>query len=134
MKRLIVFIALLCAATLSSTATPPTTNAAEGAKKEQAVVKFDEPVMLMGVTLKGTYLFVHDDEAMARGEACTYVYQGTASVRDKLVVSFHCTPKERSKATRFTMRSIQTAPGLNELTEFQFIGSTEGHLVPVMVN
>ena len=134
MKRLIVFIALLCAATLSSSSTPSITNAAEAAKKERAVVKFDQPVILMGVTLKGTYLFVHDDEAMARGEACTYVYKGAAEVRNNLVFSFHCKPKERSRVARFTVRSVQTSPGQNELTEFQFSGSTEAHLVPVIVD
>jgi len=133
MKRLLVFVALLCAATLSSSLAPSVKSAPESAKKEKAVVKFDQPVMLMGAMLKGTYLFVHDDEAMARGDACTYVYKGVAEVRDKLVVSFHCKPKERSKAAHFTVRSVQISPGQNELTEFQFGGRTETHLVPVIV-
>ena len=38
--------------------------------------KFDYNVTLMDIPLKGEYLFVHDDAAMARGEACTYVYKG----------------------------------------------------------
>jgi hypothetical protein len=133
MKRLLVFVALLCAATLSSSSAPSTTSAAEAATKERAIVKFDKPVMLMGAVLKGTYLFVHDDQAMARGDACTYVYKGEAELRNKLVVSFHCKPKDRSKVDRFTVRSIETPEGQNELTEFQFSGSTEAHLVPVMV-
>jgi hypothetical protein len=108
-------------------------SAAEAVTKEKAVAKFDKPVMLMGVVLKGTYLFVHDNEAMARGDACTYVYKGVAELRDKLVVSFHCKPKDRTKVARFTVRSVQTSEGQHELTEFQFSGSTESHLVPVMV-
>ena len=50
------------------------------ARKEQAVTNFSQPVKLMGVTLKGEYLFVHDDAAMARGETCTFVYKGDAEI------------------------------------------------------
>jgi hypothetical protein len=78
---------------------------------------------------------------MARGDACTYVYsdactyvyKGEAELRNKLVVSFHCKPKDRNKVAHITVRSIETPEGQNELTEFQFSGSTEGHLVPVIV-
>jgi hypothetical protein len=133
MKRLLVFVVLLCAATLSSSSALPVMSASETATKERAIVKFDKPVMLMGVVLKGTYLFVHDDRAMARGDACTYVYKGEAELRNKLVASFHCKPKDRSKVDRFTVRSIENPEGQDELTEFQFSGRAEGHLVPVMV-
>jgi hypothetical protein len=131
MKSFLLFIALLCAVTLSSSSAPSVTNAANAAKKERAVVKFDQPVKLMGVTLKGQYLFVHDDEAMARGEACTFVYKGEAENPNNLVVSFHCTPAARGKADYFTVRTLLTSPGQYELREFQFSGSTEAHLVPV---
>jgi hypothetical protein len=69
MKSLLLLGALLCAVALSSTAVG--SKAANTAKKQKATVLFNEPVSLMGVTLKGQYLFVHDDAAMARGEACT---------------------------------------------------------------
>ena len=85
----------------------------------------------MGVTLQGEYLFVHDDVAMARGEACTYVYKGDAAVANKLVISFHCTPATRAKVAQFTVRTILTSTGQSELREFQFAGSSEAHLVPV---
>ena len=133
MKSLLMLVVLLGAAALSSSSALPVMSTPEAAKKERAVVKFDKPVVLIGAVLKGTYLFVHDDRAMARGDACTYVYEGEAEVTDKLVVSFHCTPKDRNKVSRFTVRSVQTAQGQNELTEFQFSGSTEAHLVPAMV-
>ena len=134
MKRLLLLIALICGAMLSSTPTPSITSAAGGPKKEQAVMKFDQPVILMGATLKGDYLFVHDDMAMARGDACTYVYKGDGAVPENLVISFHCKPKERTKAVHFTVRTKQTPSGQYELTEFQFAGSTEGHLVPMAVD
>ena len=129
MKSFLLFIGLLCALTLSSNLAPSVTSAANAAKKEKAVMKFDRPVILMSVALKGEYLFVHDDEAMARGEACTYVYKGVAENSRKLVISFHCLPLERAKVATFTTRSITTAAG-QELREYQFAGSTESHLVP----
>lgn len=131
MKSFLLFIAFLCAVTLSSSATPSVTNAAKAVKKERAVIKFNQPVILMGFTLKGEYLFVHDDAAMARGEACTYVYKGVVAVPDKLVVSFHCTPAPRAKVGSFTVRSVLTQTGQQELREFQFGDSNESHLVPV---
>ena len=130
MKSFLLFIALLCALTLSSSLVSSVSNAANAARNERAVVKFNEPITLMGVTLKGDYLFVHNDEAMARGEACTFVYKGLAEVRDKLVISFHCTPGVRPPVANFTVRSQQTLRGQNEVREFQFAGSTETHLVP----
>jgi hypothetical protein len=134
MKRFFLFVGLLCTVMLISSPLPSITSASEGTKKQRAEFRFDQPVNLMGVTLKGNYLFVHDDVAMARGDACTYVYKGNADVREKLVISFHCQPKERGKASHFTVRTRQTPAGLFELTEFQFAGSTESHLVPVPVN
>jgi hypothetical protein len=131
MKSFLLFIALVCAVTLSSSSAPSVTSAANAPKKEKAVMTFNQPVKLMGVTLKGEYLFVHDDAAMARGEACTFVYKGVAESQDKLVVSFHCTPAERTKVASFTVRTFMTSPGQFELREFQFEGSTEAHLVPV---
>jgi len=74
---------------------------------------------------------IADDAAMMRGEACTFVYQGDAELSAKLVISFHCTPVVRAKAGSFTVRTVLTPPGQYEVTEFQFAGSTEAHLVPV---
>jgi hypothetical protein len=134
MKSFLLFIALLCAVTLSSSSTPSVTNAASAVKKERAVMKFNQPVTLMGLTLKGEYLFVHDDAAMARGAACTFVYEGVAEIPDKLVVSFHCTPVPRARVSNFTVRTLLTSPGQYEVSEFQFGGSFESHIVPVRPN
>jgi len=131
MKNFLLFIALLFVVTLSSSSAPFLTNAANPAVKEEAAIKFDYKITLMDMSLQGEYLFVHDDAAMARGEACTYVYKGLKERPKNLVISFHCTPVERAKAGGFTVRTLQVAPGQYELREFQFAGSTEGHLVPV---
>ena len=95
------------------------------------MTRFDQPVKLMDVMLKGEYLIVHDDAAMARGEACTFVYKGNAEIPDQLIVSFHCTPASRDKVANFTTRTVLISPGQSELREFQFAGSSEAHLVPV---
>ncbi|MGH3851012.1 MAG: hypothetical protein ACRDRT_15175 [Pseudonocardiaceae bacterium] len=133
MKSILLLIALVCAVTLSSSSTSSLSSAAGVAKKERAVMQFNEPVILMDVTLKGEYLFVHDDAAMALVEACTFVYKGVAADPKKLVVSFHCTPAERAKVANFTVRTSLLSPGLSELKEFQFGGSTKAHLVPAPV-
>lgn len=131
MKSVLLFFALLGAITLSSSLTLPVTGAANPAKKQQAMFTFNEPVKVMDVTLKGQYLFVHDDAAMARGEACTYIYKGLSARADKLATSFHCIPAVREKANYFIVRTVLTTPGTYELKEFQFAGSTEAHMVPI---
>jgi len=128
MKSWILLASLFCAVALSSTASVAS-KATGDMKKQKATMQFTQPVMLRGVVLKGEYLFVHDDAAMMRGEACTFVYKGNAEVSSKLVISFHCTPAERLKVQSFTVRTEEIA-GLTQLREFQFGGDTEAHLVP----
>ncbi|HYW71326.1 MAG TPA: hypothetical protein VE961_09840 [Pyrinomonadaceae bacterium] len=128
MKSLMLLAVLLFAVGLSSTAA--TSNASSGPKKQKSVVQFNEPVRLMGVTLKGTYLFVHDDALMAAGQACTSVYKGEAEIPSKLVVSFHCTPVQRQKVDSFVVRT-ELVGGFNELREYQFSGETESHMAPL---
>ena len=132
MKTLVFISVIVCALILGSVSW--TSTAATDVQKRRAVAEFKTPVTVQGVALKGTYLFVHDDVAMARGDACTYIYEGKAEVRDKLVLSFHCIHVERMKANNFIWRARETAPGTLELTEFQFSGETAGHGVPVSPN
>jgi hypothetical protein len=132
MKSVAFFVVVLCALIIGSVSWE--TKASNTARKQSAVTNFDRAVVLHGVTLKGEYLFVHDDAAMQRGEACTYVYEGNAPVPGKLVISFHCVPVRRMKAKSFIVRSVETAPGLTELQEYQFEGDTEGHAVPTSID
>ena len=132
MKSVAFFVVVLCALIIGSVSWQ--TKASETARKQYAVTNFDRAVVVDGVTLKGEYLFVHDDAAMQRGEACTYVYEGNAPLPEKLVVSFHCVPIQRAKAKNFTVRSVESSPGLVELQEFQFAGDTEGHAVPTSMD
>jgi hypothetical protein len=132
MKSVAFFVVVLCALIIGAVSWE--TKASNTVRKQSAVVNFDKAVVLHGMTLKGEYLFVHDDAAMQRGEACTYVYEGNAAIPRKLVVSFHCIPVQRSKAKTFVVRSVETFPGLIELQEFQFAGDTEGHVVPTSMD
>ena len=129
MRILLLFTALLSVVILSNSSAPPVASAV--AVKEKAVVKFDGKVTLMDIPLKGEYLLVHDEAAMVRGEACTYVYEGVEEKLQNLVVYFHCTPRTRAIAEHFIVRTLEVAPGQYEVKEFQFAGSPEGHLVPV---
>ena len=129
MKSLLLLTAVLFAVVLSSSSVAPS-KASTTAKKQKAITQFNEPVRLMGVTLKGTYLFVHDDAAMARGETCTFVYKGEAEIAKNLVASFHCVPAQRTKVGSFVVRT-EMVSGINELREYQFEGDTEAHMVPL---
>ena len=131
MKSVAFFLMVLCALIIGSVSWE---TRASNTRKQSAVTNFDRAVVLHGVTLKGEYLFVHDDAAMQRGEACTYVYEGNAPIPKKLVASFHCVPMKRAKVTNFILRSVETSPGVTELLEFQFAGDTEGHAVPTSID
>ena len=132
MKSVALFVVVLSALIIGSVSWD--TKASNTARKQSAVTNFDRAVVLHGVTLKGEYLFIHDDAAMQRGEDCTYVYEGNAPIPRKLVVSFHCVPVQRAKSKNFLLRSVETSPGITELQEFQFAGDTEGHAVPTSID
>ena len=132
MKILAFVSVVLCTLILGSVAW--TSTAATDGQKQRALAQFDKPVFVQGVVLKGQYLFVHDDAAMNRGEACTYIYKGASEARDKLVASFHCTHVQRRMVKHFTTRTLETAPGHVELREFQFGGERAGHAVPLSAN
>jgi hypothetical protein len=129
MKTFIFGSVLLCALIFGSVSWKST--AASDLQKRRAVAEFPNPVTVQGVVLKGKYLFVHDDAAMNRGEACTYIYKGAAEMSDKLVASFHCIHIERARANNFIWRSREIAPGIVELVDFQFSGETAAHGVPL---
>ena len=130
MKRLMMAILFVGVLMMVSSGFARTGETGE-TKTQKAVVVFDDQVKLLGVMLKGQYLFVHDDELMAQGKACTYVYNYTDGKQGDLVVSFHCIPAAREKSSQFAVAvSMQAGTNLYELTEYRFAGSTEGHKVP----
>jgi hypothetical protein len=125
MKRLLIATSMLAALVITIGAFAVRTKA-EAKSTERATIEFTQTVKLLNVVLKGEYLVVHDEALMAKGEACTYLYDRAG----KLVVSFHCTPVERPKSDRFRVVTRRLDPsGLSEILEIQFAGSTEAHQV-----
>jgi len=127
MKRLLIGVSLLAAMmiTFGALATHADT---EAKKQHRATIQFNEPVKLLNVFLKGEYTFVHDEDKMAKGEDCTFIYDSAG----KLVTSFHCIPAERPKAKNFRVLTARLDPtyGPREIKEYQFAGDTEAHQVP----
>ena len=130
MKTFVLFLTLVAATVLIGT--PAAGSKTVVGNKQKATVQFNDPVILQGVMLKGEYLFVHDDAAMTRGEACTRVYKGNAEISNKLIAAFHCVRIERAKSDYFAVRMNQVAPGVTQVTEYQFKGDTEAHGVPTL--
>jgi GTP-dependent phosphoenolpyruvate carboxykinase len=107
-------------------------SSATATRLESAVVEFAENVKVRDVILRGEYLFVHDEERMAKGEPCTYIYRGKQQDETKLVASFHCIHVDREMVSEFkaTITKRVTPYDVAELTEIQFAGSKDGHRVP----
>src|SRR6266567_2044188 len=65
--------------------------------RQSAMVTFARPTWVTDQMVVGTYVVVHDEDKMARGEPCTTFYRvGAAQERLQEVVSFHCIPRERA--------------------------------------
>jgi hypothetical protein len=132
MKRILFVMFAMFGLLVLGGSTLPSGKSAAAPRRESAVVEFAETVRLGGVLLRGQYLVVHDEERMARGEPCTYIYSGDQENKRKLVTSFHCIHVERERAEAFKVTfahrfSIYQVP---EIAEIQFAGSKDGHQVP----
>jgi hypothetical protein len=97
--------------------------------RQQTEVWFQRPVMVGRHILQGRYVIEHDNDRMARGEPCTYIY--AYEDRTKPVVAFHCTHLERDRNGTNTVALITTSDGsMQKMTEFQFAGEAAAHGVP----
>jgi hypothetical protein len=116
----------------------PATFAVSGDKapsQQSAIVRFERPTWVASRMLSGTYVIVHDEDKMTRGEPCTALYLVGPRTRPlEEVVSFHCIPRERKVAPSFSI-TVSSDPelGVDTLTEYQFAGDSEGHGVPIAV-
>ncbi len=130
MKRIALTVLLLGAVVLFGNAFAKT-GSAGAPRREKQVVEFNNTVRLHGALLKGRYLIVHDEEKMARGEPCTYVYSGKTERPENLVVAFHCEHVERAivKGFRMVINNQHDSYSTPEVLEFQFANSTAGHRV-----
>jgi hypothetical protein len=101
--------------------------------RQSAIVSFADPLLVTDQILMGTFLIVHDDARMERGEPCTSFYRfDPAKGPQEEVVAFHCTPVNRARAGTFTATISEPVPsvGTRRLTEIQFAGDCEGHAIP----
>jgi hypothetical protein len=99
--------------------------------RERLVVWFHKPVKVGDRILQGKYIIEHDNDRMAHGGPCTYIY--AASDQQLPVVAFFCTHLERPLAGQPTvvLRPLGEANGMKELVAFQFAGEMGAHGVPV---
>jgi hypothetical protein len=98
-------------------------------------ITFRAPVRACGHVLTGTYIVVHDETKMARGEPCTTFYRLHPNAAAEVALSFHCIPRQRplaSETTIVTAPSIRTtaATPIVELLEYQIAGDSEAHGLP----
>jgi hypothetical protein len=136
MKRLLL-MTLIVGATVASVSALASIAAAAPPGKDIEIANIPDKTKLLKVTLQGKYIFIHDDTRMAKGEPCLYVYEysedqaGQPEAKpERLVVSFHCQPVQREKATQIVLTYGVLSADLFELREIQFPGSAEGHRVP----
>lgn len=99
------------------------------APARQAVyVWFQRPVMVGKHILQGRYVIEHDNDRMARGEPCTYIY---AYDDQKMpVVEFNCIHLERDHAKQHQVVLASIGDGMQRFLEFQFAGETAAHGLP----
>jgi hypothetical protein len=102
-----------------------------GPSRRWAIVTFADPVRLGDQVLMGSYLFVHDDAKMAKGEACTEIYKfdRVRGPRER-IRSFHCVPEKREICATTKLTVQDRGLDVPTLMEYQFAGDVEGHGVP----
>jgi hypothetical protein len=102
--------------------------------KQWSPVFFAQPTVVAGRVIQGAVMFVHDDQRMAEGGACTSVYRfDPASGPKELIVSFMCKPERTKVVDKFTASCIRDGGNLQILTAYQFAGETEAHGVPASI-
>lgn len=107
-------------------------NDGTASQKRWAVIQITDPVKVGRQLLMGTYLVVHDEAKMARGEPCTTIYRFDPKAGPKeQVVAFMCVPK-RILAQNTATLAVVTDPvlGIKALTGYEFAGDPEQHGVP----
>jgi hypothetical protein len=130
MKQIFLIVLIASVLMISGSKLTPK-SLAQSQSKEVVVVEITDKVSLQDKILQGSYIFEHDDERMAKGEPCMYVYTNNKGKPGEKVVAFHCTPvaREVSKTVVLSV-TMTTDPTVWKLKEIQFAGSTKGHLVP----
>ena len=100
--------------------------------RQWTLVNFVEPVSVLGNLVMGPVMIVHDEEKMAGGEACTtfYRFDPSRGPREE-IVSFHCTPIQRTVASATTLTVAKSPDAVcKKLVEYQIAGDSEAHAIP----
>ena len=109
---------------------PPVPPMVTAAARQATEVWFMQPVRVGDKILQGRYVIEHDNDRMARGEACTHIY--AFNDQKTPIVAFHCTHLERDAVKSNTVVLQSNADGFKTLTEFQFNGETAAHGYPTV--
>lgn len=132
MKSRIIVAALMVLGLLGTGTFAGRGDASVSAARQWTIVNFPKPVSVQGWIVMGPVMIVHDDQKMERGEPCTtfYRFDPSRGPREE-IVSFHCTPVQRTVAssTTFTVaRGLDTS--CKRLIEYQIAGESEAHAIP----
>ena len=109
---------------------PPVPPLAAVPARQSAIVWFNQPVRIGNNILQGRYVIEHDNDRMAAGAPCTYIY----SWEDQTVpvVAFHSVHLDRPGVEKTTVVLTTGSDGFKRLLEFQFPGDSGGHGLPVV--
>jgi hypothetical protein len=133
-----LFLAIAVCLALPASRVRAQSNAVQSDGVDMAVLEFTEKTQLLGVTLYGKYVFIHDQKKKEEGKECLYVYEYTGDAKTPLatrlgkqVLAFHCEMIERPKAAIdvLTLSMVGKPPGIFEIREIQFAGTDKGHRV-----
>ena len=109
---------------------PPVPPAVIAPVRQATVVWFHQPVRIGNNLLQGRYVIEHDNDRMAAGVPCTYIY---AWEDQKVpVVAFHCVHLDRPGVEKTTVVLATGSDGFKRLVEFQFPGDSGGHGTPTV--
>jgi hypothetical protein len=98
--------------------------------RQSTVVWFNQPVRIGNNILQGRYVIEHDNDRMAAGGPCTYIYKWEDQKIP--VVAFHCVHLDRPGVDKATVVLNSGPDGFKRLVEFQFPGDAGGHGVPTV--
>lgn len=132
MKSKLLVGGLLALTVLAARPALAQTNDGASSQRKWAIVRITSPVKVGRQVLMGTYLVVHDDVKMAKGEPCTTIYRFDPKAGPKeQIIAFMCVP-EKVLAKDTTTLAVVTDPvlGIAALQGYQFASDPEIHGVP----
>jgi hypothetical protein len=125
-RNLVMFSVVMAFVGLAYLAAPAR---AAAPTNQEAVVLFQGWVVVNGTFVTGPVKIVHDEEAMAKGEPCTRIYQVVEGKTGELLVAVHCKRVARPIAEQFTLGLKTAEPSYRVLTSYQFKGADHAHSI-----